>query len=583
MKNSCLLTYLILLLFITYGQKGYAQQGMPYNLNMVHNNPGEAPYVTKYNEAEFLKSAGFSGVVPHWHINCAITYDNYKKNVVKKNTDERKWIEKHAEVIDSKLDSLKKEGLEVYPFTDFLVFPKSIWNKYGSEILNKQSKHSNKPNLRNKRTQELLRAQIAGIFSRFPQIDGITLRFGETYLHDTPYHLGNSPIDGKNEIEDHILLINILREEICVKHNKKLFYRTWDFYYRFHNNPDFYLSVTNRVEPHENLIFSIKYQQGDFHRNCSFNPSIGQGKHAQIIESQSRMEAYGKGAHPYYTASGVINGWPETKYEIDWKEFRITDKLRNPSEPRGLKDVLSSGLLQGVVTWSHGGGWQGPYIYHEIWTDLNTYVVSNWSKNPKLTEEEIFYMFTREIGLDSRNADRFRQIALLSIEAVRKGQLNSYVQNKVWWARDDFFSASMNKSVLDEIFQKGVQDKILAEKQEAVSMWLQIEAISKQLESGDKDLQEAIRVSCTYGRIKYQLIEQMWILMLEEYRARTSNDLNNKLVSHAIHRYDELWTEWRNLKESSRFTATLHTELAFFNEKKGSIGEFVNRLRLKVK
>lgn len=33
-----------------------------------------------------------------------------------------------------KLDSLKQAGLEVYPFTDFLVFPKSVWDKYGDDI-----------------------------------------------------------------------------------------------------------------------------------------------------------------------------------------------------------------------------------------------------------------------------------------------------------------------------------------------------------------------------------------------------------------------------------------------------------------
>jgi hypothetical protein len=102
------------------------------------------------------------------------------------------------------------------------------------------------------------------------------LRFGETYLHDTPYHLGGSPInnDDRLSIADHILLINILRDEVCVKRNKKLFYRTWDFGYRFHNNPDYYLAVTNAIEIHPNLFFSIKYQQGDFHRMTPFNPCL---------------------------------------------------------------------------------------------------------------------------------------------------------------------------------------------------------------------------------------------------------------------------------------------------------------------
>lgn len=562
------------------------QQGLPYIQNMVHNNPGEQPFVTKYNDGHFLKSEGFNGVVPQWHVNCAITYDNYKKGTVKKGTKERKWIETHAQEVQLKLDSLKAEGLDVYPFTDFLIFPKSVWDKYGDELrggkIGDKTK-SNKPDLQAKRTQDLLRSQIEGIFETFPKLDGLTLRFGETYLHDTPYHSGNSPIRDKEAIADHVLFINILREEVCVKRNKKLFYRTWDFGYKFHNNPDFYLAVTNQIEPHPNLIFSIKYQQGDFHRNCPFNPSIGKGKHPQIVESQSQMEAYGKGAHPYYTALGVIEGWPETKYEIDWEKSRLTDKLRDPSTPRGLKDVVNGGIIKGVVTWARGGGWQGPYLTNELWIDLNTFVVSQWAQRPESTEEELFFDFTKKIGLNEVNARRFRKIALLSIEGVRKGHLNSYTQNNVWWTRDEFFSAAANETTLKEIFQKKLQAKVLAEKEEAEAAWLQIEAISKQMDAEDKDLLEAIRISCTYGRIKYQLIHQMWILMIENFSYQSGFGENQALVKEAVRRYDELWSEWKALKESSRFCATLYTDMAFRNNRKGSIGEMVNVIRERIK
>jgi hypothetical protein len=86
----------------------------------------------------------------------------------------------------------------------FIVFPESIWKKYGREITGAgkvegtggEDGRARKPDMQSKRTQELLRAQIAGIFDRFPQLDGLVLRFGETYLHDTPYHRGGGPIRG---------------------------------------------------------------------------------------------------------------------------------------------------------------------------------------------------------------------------------------------------------------------------------------------------------------------------------------------------------------------------------------------------
>jgi hypothetical protein len=566
-------------------------QSLEFVMDMVHNNPGEEAYTTKYNDPFYLKSEGFTAMTPHWHINCLINYDNFEKGIVPKKSEDRKWIETNAAAIDKKLAACKKAGIKVYPFTDFIVFPTAVWKKHGDAIKrNSKGVGSNMggkgedmiPDIQQKTTQDLLRAQIAGIFDRFPQLDGLVLRFGETYLFDTPFHKGGSPIrSGKEGIKDHILFINILREEICVKRNKKLFYRTWDFGNNFHNNPEYYLAVTNAIEPHPNLIFSTKYQQDDFLRMTPFNPTLGIGKHRQIVESQSRMEAYGKGAHPYYSAYGVINGWPETKYEI--KEGRFTGNLNDPTNPRGIKDIVNKGLLCGVNTWSNGGGWQGPYITNEIWTDLNTYVVSHWAQNVNRSEEEIFYEFAAKHNITGMQADLFRQLALLSIEGVRKGQCNSFTVNNKWWARDEFFSVAANKGVLDQIIKEKLQDKVLAEKAEAAAIWRQIEALSKELTVTDAVTQEAIRVSCTYGRIKYELIEQMWILMIEDANATVSGKWDKNVINTALGRYDELWNQWRTLKQSSKQCATLYTDLAFRNKKAGSIGELIEKWKLKIK
>lgn len=586
--------FIVLFCFFVLRHSTWAQDTtapLPYIMDMVHNNPGEKPYDTKYNDPGYVRSQGYNGIVPRWFVSCAITYDNFKKNTLPKNSAERKWIEQEAAAIDRKLAECKKAGLGVYPFTDFIIFPAVIWKLYGDSIKNTKAGvgsvlggkgEDRKPDISRPVTQSLLRAQITGIFDRFPQLDGIVLRFGETYLHDTPFHKGGSPIgNGRQGIEDHITFINILREEICVKRNKKLFYRTWDFGYNFHTNPEYYLAVTNAIEPHPNLVFSIKYQQGDFLRMTPFNPTMGIGKHRQMVEAQSSMEAYGKGAHPYYSAYGVINGWPETKYEIVNEQF--TGKANNPTNPRGMKDILNKGLLGGAFTWSRGGGWQGPYITNEFWIDMNTWVVSHWAQNTNRSEESLFYEFATQHGFTGMQADRLRQIALLSIEGVRKGHCNSFTINQVWWARDEFFSVKANSAVINSILKNNLSEQVLAEKAEAAGIWKQIEAIAKQITIVDTALQEAIRVSCSYGRIKFELIEQMWTLMLENAVEEMGGQPRQQVLQQALQKYDQLWAEWRTLKQSSPYCATLYTDMDFLNKKEGSIGELVTLIRDKVK
>jgi hypothetical protein len=267
---------------------------------------------------------------------------------------ERAWVENNAKHFEGLVKAMKEQGLPCYPFTDFIVLPTRLIEKYKSEICDL----SGKIDIHRPKTQEIVRTLIDEIFSRFSDLGGITLRHGETYLQDAPYHHGNSPaIRGP---DSHVELLKILREEICVKRNKVLFYRTWDFG-QMHDKPEYYLSVTDRIEPHPNLLFSIKHQQGDFHRLQEFNPCLGIGKHRQIVEVCCQLDSYGKGAYPYYNGQGVIDGWEE---------------YANHKGPKGLRDIVNKPTYAGTWTWSRGGGWAGPYIPNEFWCKLNTYVVA---------------------------------------------------------------------------------------------------------------------------------------------------------------------------------------------------------------
>ena len=116
MKKKILYNFL---LFIPCFLQG---QSLEYVMDMVHNNPGEKPYETKYNNPEFLKKEGFTSTTPHWYINCLIDYSSFEKDIIGTNTDARKWIETQATAVDIKLAECEKAGIDVYPFTDFIVW-----------------------------------------------------------------------------------------------------------------------------------------------------------------------------------------------------------------------------------------------------------------------------------------------------------------------------------------------------------------------------------------------------------------------------------------------------------------------------
>lgn len=550
------------------------QPKMKYVLDMVFNNPGEEPTKSEYNNPDFLKSRGYNGMVGEWYVNCAITYDNFEKGIVPVGSKERQWIENRAQMIDKKLKACDEAGIKVYAFVDVFVAPESIWKKYGAEMGQEETdfhgyggnvKNVRKPNIQKPMIQRLIRAQIDGIFDRFPSLAGVVIRFGETYLQDTPYHMGGKPVgEGEQGIKDHVKLINILRDEVCVKRNKKLIYRTWDFGW-FHTQPKVYLAITDQIKPHKNLIFSIKHTMGDFQRTFPFNPTLGIGKHQQIVEVQCQREYEGKGAHPDYIANGVLNGFEE--YE-------------GMSHPKCLNDLKNNPNLCGVWTWSRGGGWKGPYISNELWCDLNAFVISKWAQNPDMEEAKIFDQYIKLLGLSDKDASSFRQIALLSAHGVLLGRSSKIIRINPWWIRDQFMggltSPDYNSQTseawgklnqdFENIVKKNLVDSILNEKTKAVETWEKIEQLSKSITTGSDKFRDYLTVSCTYGRIKYDIIRQGWIVMLKGLQGDKTHSYNRKAIETAYHSYEKLWKEFDDLKAHHPQCATLYVPYGFNNK-----------------
>ena len=538
--------------------------------DMTHHTPGEPDVASAFHDPKFLASWGYNGELVG-SIEGLQTFDTAAPGLLPPDGPERRWMDKRAATLAAAIRTAHAAGIRALVGTDMIVLPKAVVAKFRAEICDDKGRID----IHLPRTQELVRTMMRETFARFPDLDGLVIRTGEVYLQDFPYHTASGVEGGKKILgntailhgpQSHIDLINVLRDEVCVKLHKTVIYRTWDFGNNFHVNPKYYLEVTDAVEPHPDLFFSIKHQAGDFHQLTPFNPTLTIGKHRQIIEVQCQREAYGKGAHPYYVGKGVIDGWEEYAW------------MMKPGQPKGLRDVVHDPHYAGVWTWSRGGGWEGPYIQNEFWCALNAYVVSQFARDPARSEEDIFDEYAGKIGLHGDDVARFRELCLLSAQAVLRGQLTTLgAKIDVWWARDHFLGAPD----LSDFIKKGLVDKALAEKADAVRMWRRIELLANQLTFPDPATKEFVVTSAAYGRIKYAIIEQGWTILLLGAEGDAAHQYDRARLSAAISAYDGLWDEWRQLQAHHPLCSTLYKDVAFGN--KPGMGAAVDRYRQALK
>ncbi len=536
-------------------------------LDMVHVSPGEPAPTTAFLDPRTLAPYGYNGQVILSLIEGVPTFDTLTTTLIPDGSAERIWSGRIALHIQKQIDDAHMAGLKCFAWIQLIVFPIRVVETYKAEICDAEGHIDAALPM----TQKLLRIQLAEIFARFPTLDGLLIRTGEVYLHDLPYHASSNAsrqtkVQGGSAIlhgeESHRTLLRILREETCVSRDRFVFYRTWDFGDHFHTNPAYYLRVTEAIEPHPRLLFSVKHQKGDFHQLTPFNPTLMIGRHRQIVEVQCQREAYGKAAHPYYIGSGVIDGWEEMA------------RLMKPGEPHGLRDIIHHPLYAGTWTWSRGGGWQGPYISNEMWCSLNVYVISSFNKNPVRSEAEILSSYARSIGLRGEDVARFREMQLLSAKGVLRGQLTNLPASiDVWWTRDD----KLGDPDLSDFIRMGLVQAAIDEKAEGCRIWIRIGQIAESIRWRDAVMREFVLTSVAYGRFKYEVIAWGWTVLLLGRQGDLNGTSNTEIVQDAIRNYDRAWSGWRKLKQEHSVCATLYKDVGF--DDKPGLGAAIDKYR----
>ena len=384
-------------------------------------------------------------------------------------------------------------GLEIYAQTDMVLLPTALIQ---ARKLEQRFGDPNDPE-----TIELIKIQICESFEQFPDLDGLIVRIGETYLHDAPWHQG--AIQNKDDMDNTVIpLIRLLREEICVRHKRKLIFRSW---LSFDRDLEDYLKISAALEPHPNLSISIKHCEDDFHRSNPFSRIIGQGRHPQVIEVQCAREYEGKGAYPNYVAADIIDGFEEHQD----KGLEI-QSIRDFTEKR-------PDLFAGIWTWSRGGGWGGPYAASELWYDLNAWVMSNWAQDTSQSEAEVFNRYARErLGLDESSGAAFRELCLLSGKAIVRMRNTVEGDLDLWWTRDAGIGWPEYRSETQEVLQR-----VLKQKDEAVALWQQIVSLAKEVQWLDPALADFAHGSVHYGLGLARIYQALFLLTLPSGRTTT--------------------------------------------------------------
>jgi hypothetical protein len=537
---------------------------MPFILDMVHHNPGEPPFESAFLDPAHLIRRGFNGQV-FKHLNCLATFEAAGVEIFPAGSPDRAWLETFTAEREREISAAKAAGLTVFYHIDLFVLPKRLVEHFRDEICDSETGRilPDRP-----RTLDLHRVMFEELITRFPAVDGFIIRFGETYLFDTPFHTGNGPLPkcggpwdplygypeaiagGKASspwTPEHSAactkLVSFLRDEICGKHGKPSIFRTWDTAPdRLHAVPENYLAVSDTVPPHPKLCFSIKHTALDFWRRVKVNECLGIGRHPQLIEVQCQREYEGKGAFPNYIMHCVIDGFPEN------------------AKPIGLKHLVENPNHQGIYSWSRGGGWYGPYLKNEFWCDLNASILAIWARAPHRTEEEVFHQYAREpLGLSEIDTTRFRKLCLLSADAVLKGRhceafdriLHESILPTALWMRDDRLGGSEQLApVLDFLGTHGLFEEALAEKDQAVEIWHQISKLAAEISWPDEALGNHVLASTDHGLRLFDWIRHDWHVMVRGWQAGHGDTAAKSLLMEAIGACDDARSDYHKLAQT---------------------------------
>ena len=448
-------------------------------------NPGEPEVQTRYQNPAELKALGYTGLV----IYESTALSGLKNPDLLESDEMRRWVGARAEHVGRTIEGAKSAGLDVYLSYDALVLPLHKVNRNVTGLTCK-----GRPQVLCPASEQALDLSVTALevlIQRWPEIDGIVFRFGDTDAQRLPYLVGNDiytphcPHCSRFGRADRALaFITKMHGVVVNQANKRLIVRAWNVRPNgMHDTPELAERIAEGLpgdEKDDRLVLSFKFTQTDFWRYQRWNPSsLVCGGRPILYELQCQREFEGKGGVPNWQAPLWRDGCPE-----------MADR---ENEVHGLAEAAQRVNMAGLWAWVRGGGWGGPFVKNEQWIDANVYAAPRLADDPKADTHKLAEQWARDrLGVDAKSAMLIVQLLEDSPAIVRQAfYLEPFAQGRPtpWhpnadWVQDDLLDVQAAWRIIQKM--KDAQlDALIQEKESAAEAISRHRAALQQL-AGDR-------------------------------------------------------------------------------------------------
>ena len=411
-------------------------------LAYVHDPPNESSIDSRWRDPRHLADNGFTDMVVADQLSGCLS-------LVMKNADE--------EVTDPSLEAL---GEAVRAAVNSGVRP---WLMEDLFTLSNDTERDHNGCPHDDNLWQEISENLHSIFEKFPDLEGIIFRFGESFeTHQwanrvSPFECGCELCSAQGKIGAINRMVSELEEIVCNGLGMRCMLRMWDLGDDgIHADSEQQSAALASWNDNPRLVVSVKHSATDYWRHQPWNESIQLDGPPRIIEFQCEREYEFLGLVPNYLGRHFAEGFPE----ID------------PPNSAGLANCRPENWAGSYII-PRGGGWSAEHATDDFWSAMNAHAIVALTNDPTMDPEFILDEFLLLNGFEEKKTRRkFASLIERSSELVlHLRYLPTYhdLTSQLWmpsenWFRDDTFVPGGCAHIANAVKEAGRADLLNSER-----------------------------------------------------------------------------------------------------------------------